>query len=310
MRRIAIQTLISAVIATGLWTVVPKNSHAESLPLAQRKNLQTRDQITTAKPEILSVSPPQSQLTAQLFYPPASEKPTLMISGKGSATAPADTARIELFVTGSNPAEPQPEGTVLFRGKKTNLQFAQATLVDHEDTAPLTKESLKPVTDALVAAGVSADDIDVRIEESGASSFPFSAGGAKVVAKLNKPKQEKVQKIITSATDAATKSGKIFLQSVGVQYTVNDCQSLETKAYQAAVKDAQNRAQAMASAMGVQLPAVPSIAESPFGLFFPSCNSEADLALPGLPSSTPPYNPSAPAEVQIRKDIFVTYMIP
>lgn len=185
--------------------------------------------------------------------------------------------------------------------------MAQATLVDHENTVPLTKESLKPVTDALVAAGISADDIDVRVEESGSSLSPFSAGGAQVVVKLKQPQPEKMQKVVSAATDAATKSGKILVQSVGVRYIVNDCQSLETQAYQAAVKDAKNRAQAMASAMGVQLPAVPSVAESPFGLFYPSCDSEADLSLPGWTNSTPPYNPSAPAEVQIRKDIFVTY---
>jgi len=122
-----------------------------------------------------------------------------------------------------------------------------------------------------------------------------------------------VQEIVTVASDPKTLGEDVTIQAVNVSYTVSDCQSIEKAAYVAAVNDARNRARALSEALGVTIAEIPSVAEAPFAGFLPSassssCNSQSSLPFPfnGLQE---PYNPSAPATVQVKKDIFATYAI-
>jgi len=103
----------------------------------------------------------------------------------------------------------------------------------------------------------------------------------------------------------------IVVETVNVRYAMKDCQVLVRAAYQAAVKDARNRSEALAQAMNVQLGKVPSVAESfLYDLFVPLCSEATELPsfLP-FGSSGSRYDPNAPIEVQLRRDIFVTYPI-
>lgn len=92
-----------------------------------------------------------------------------------------------------------------------------------------------------------------------------------------------------------------------MQYSAKDCQALERAAYQAGVQDAQNRARAIAEAMGGKMRKVGSVAEPFYNAYLPGCNSGGNLPFGGDAASS--YDPNAPVEVEITKEIFVTFPV-
>jgi uncharacterized protein YggE len=252
---------------------------------------------------------------AQLFYPPASDRHSLMVIGQGIVRVPADTADIELvFSSGDNNGEPETQPSSL---SQTRAISSPTLLLNYKTVAEslpskksLTKATLQPVVNSLVAKGISADKIQVQINPNSSES------NAKILIRLEKatrvsaapPLEARVQEIIATANKATSKIENLAVKSVGVEYAVNDCQALQSSVYQSAMKDAQSRALALASAMSVKLD-TPSVAEPFYTLFYPSCNSKTGVPLPSFASFllSPTYNPDAPAEVEMKKDIFVTY---
>lgn len=118
---------------------------------------------------------------------------------------------------------------------------------------------------------------------------------------------------MVDAGDNAAKTAKLFTQQY-LQYRLNDCAALEKTAYTAAITDAQRRAQAIASATGVQLAEHPSIAEAFYSTFYPStCNPSTKSFYPSGDSFYSegfiPYSTKIEATVETRKDLFVTYKI-
>ena len=244
---------------------------------------------------------------AQLFYPPASDRHSLMVIGQGVVRVPADTADIELVFSskGSNDQlETQPSSLPETRRISSptlllNYKTAAESLPSRKS---LTKATLQPVVNSLVAKGINADKIQVQI------STNSSENNAKILVRLEKPTRERVQEIVGTANKATSEIENLSVNSVGVEYAVNDCQALQSSVYQSAMKDAQSRAQALATAMGVQL-GTPSVAEPFYTLLYPSCSSKTGVPLPSFASFllSSAYNPDAPAEVEMKKDIFVTY---
>ncbi|MEH2050820.1 SIMPL domain-containing protein [Nostoc sp.] len=244
---------------------------------------------------------------AQLFYPPASDRHSLMVIGQGAVRVPADTADIELvFSSGGSNDELQTQPSAFPETRR----LSSLTLLLNEKTPAeplpnkksLTKATLQPVVDSLIAKGISADKIQVQINTNS------SENNAKILVRLEKPTRDRIQEIVATANKSTSKLENISIKSVGVEYAVNDCQALQSSVYQSAMKDAQSRAQALATAMEVKL-GTPSVAEPFYTLFYPSCSSKTGVTLPSFASflSSPAYNPDAPAEVEMKKDIFVTY---
>ncbi|QLE39108.1 SIMPL domain-containing protein [Nostoc sp. C052] len=244
---------------------------------------------------------------AQLFYPPASDRHSLMVIGQGAVRVPADTADIELvFSSGGSNDELQTQPSAFPETRR----LSSLTLLLNEKTPAeplpnkksLTKATLQPVVDSLIAKGISADKIQVQINTNS------SENNAKILVRLEKPTRDRIQEIVATANKSTSKLENISIKSVGVEYAVNDCQALQSSVYQSAMKDAQSRAQALATAMEVKL-GTPSVAEPFYTLFYPSCSSKTGVTLPSFASflSSPTYNPDAPAEVEMKKDIFVTY---
>jgi hypothetical protein len=102
--------------------------------------------------------------------------------------------------------------------------------------------------------------------------------------------------------------------NTSVQYFVDDCQSLANQAYAAAIADAQSRANAIATQLDVELEAIPSVSESPFSMLtFASgstCDAAPALSLPfNINLSQSSANTRTPAQVQLRRDLFVTFPI-
>jgi hypothetical protein len=221
-----------------------------------------------------------------LFYPSGDAK-TVMVTGIGLAKAPADTAKLTFIINNYDPYSPSP---------------APPDKVD-----PISPARLKPVTDAIAALGIPASAITIN-----RSPRSFRAGRssseATIEVTLDKPTGKQTQQLVEATTQAIAKL-KLNATSVTADYRVSNCSALEGAAYQAAVKDAQQRAQAIATGMNVNLAATPAIAEAPFALFYPSCNPEATDSF-GFPTRPPqPYSPENNAEVVVRKDIFVTYKV-
>ncbi|MEH1943836.1 MAG: SIMPL domain-containing protein [Nostoc sp.] len=262
---------------------------------------------------------------AQLFYPPASDRHSLMVIGQGVVRVPADTADIELVFSseGSNDElQTQPSSLPETRRISSPSGFGSPSLLEQQDRAAsptqllnyktaaeslpskksLTKATLQPVVNSLVANGITADRIQVQINPNS------SENNAKILVRLEKPTRDRVQEIVGTANKSTSQLENLSIKNVGVEYAVNDCQALQSSVYQSAMKDAQSRAQALATAMGVKL-GTPSVAEPFYTLLYPSCNSKAGVTLPSFASFllSPTYNPDAPAEVEMKKDIFVTY---
>ncbi|MBN3888053.1 SIMPL domain-containing protein [Nostoc sp.] len=262
---------------------------------------------------------------AQLFYPPASDRHSLMVIGQGVVRVPADTADIELVFSsgGSNDElQTQPSSLPETRRISSPSGFGSPSLLEQQDRAAsptlvfnyktaaeplpnkksLTKATLQPVVDSLVAKGIRADKIQVQINPNA------SENNAKILVRLEKPTRDRVQEIVATANKSTSQIENLSVKSVGVEYAVNDCQALQSSVYQSAMKDAQSRAQALATAMDVKL-STPSVAEPFYTLFYPSCSSKTGVPLPSFASFllSPAYNPDAPAEVEMKKDIFVTY---
>ena len=262
---------------------------------------------------------------AQLFYPPASDRHSLMVIGQGVVRVPADTADIELVFSSkasNDELETKPSSLPQTRRISSPSGFGSPSLLEQQDRAAsptlllnykiaaeslpskksLTKATLQPVVNSLVAKGIAADKIQVQISTSS------SENNAKILVRLEKPTRDRVQEIVGTANKATSKLENLSVKSVGVEYAVNDCQALQSSVYQSAMKDAQSRAQALATAMGAKL-GTPSVAEPFYTLLYPSCSSKTGVPLPSFASflSSPAYNPDAPAEVEMKKDIFVTY---
>jgi hypothetical protein len=252
---------------------------------------------------------------AQLFYPPASDRHSLMVMGQGLVRVPADTADIELVFSNKDSNEELqtqpstlsqvPGRTLLVLSSNGKTSIGQNPLTPAlENKQSLTKATLQPIVNSLIANGISADKIQVKVNNSS------SENNAKILVRVEKPTRDRIQEIVGAANQASSKIENLSINNVGVEYAVNDCQALQNSVYQSAIKDAQSRAQALASAMGVKLGAA-SVAEPFYTLFYPSCNSKSGVTLPSFASFllTPTYDPDAPAEVEMKKDIYVTFTV-
>lgn len=299
MRLNTIPSLVLAMLIAGCGTAIAQKALAAN-QTAHQDHYGDKLPRTTATEGRIDEATSDRQI-AQFFYPSPSDRQGVMVQGQGEATAPADTARVVFQLAGAVTLSPD--------GSTPNAP------------EPITERSLQPIVNALVEMGVPADAIEISSNPgAGVSIFPFpipgSGGSSQLVVKLNQPTRSRVQEIIAKVNDIATASETFSMQSFNVEYAVNDCKALERQAYIAAVADAKNRADALAEALGVQLRETPSVAESPLPNFFPfsatsssSCGAKVDL--PSFPFNVikPTYDPTAPAEVKVRKDIYLTYPV-
>lgn len=264
---------------------------------------------------LIQVIVPTKLLAQQIVYPSTSDPNGVMVTGQGIASVPADVAEVRFVVSSVNPgASDEGFPAQIELGEIGEGQPPVAGKPKPKPSAQVTEASLKSIAAAIVATGIPASAIQVSVDGANANR-PYrrsprnSAGTIRVT--LDKPSRSSVQKVVDAGDDAA-KAAKLFAQAY-LKYRVNDCAALEKAAYTAAVNDAQRRAQAIATATGVQLAAQPSIAEAFYSTFYPSpCNPTNKSFYPTGGDSLysegfTPYTANAEATVETRKDIFVTY---
>jgi len=205
------------------------------------------------------------------------EQPMMTTYGRGTATAPADTAEIQLYFNNTDPYAPYPVDA--------NAPMPQPK--------PITTGDLQPIVDALVTAGVAASDIELETDVS-VPPYYLSVGSAVVIVKLSQPSQSLLARVKTSASNAASTAG-LYYNYANDTCTVSDIKALEAEARRLAIDDARSRIQAMATAVGARTTQILNMAEFPsFSPFSTSCT-----ASPGSAGDRP--------EVSIELGVLMTY---
>lgn len=203
------------------------------------------------------------------------EQPMMTTYGRGTATAPADTAEIQLYINSTDPYAPYPADP--------NEPFPQPK--------PITTADLQPIVDAIVQAGVAASDIELETDVS-VPPYYLSVGSAVIIVKLSQPNQSTIDRVKTTATEAASAAG-LYYNYANDTCTVSDIKALEAEARRLAIDDARSRIQAMAASVGARTTQILNMAEFPsFTPFSTACT-----ASPG----------SAAPEVSIELGVLMTY---
>jgi uncharacterized protein YggE len=243
----------------------------------------------------------------------------IVVQGYGRATAPADTANIGFVVAKAGVAYPEPMGITkpMEPGVVTEdsgagsapSQPIEVTPVPPDvyptpaPVTPITDADLQPLVDAIKAQGVSDSDIEVTIYPS-TYYGPYGTPTARVTVTLRDT--SKVGSLIDAGNQAVANSGTLYMQNVGVTYSVNDCDVLLREARSAAVQDARENGAGLADALGVGLGGIQGATEynwDPYG--YSGCQSQSGGPMPYYEG--PSYDPSVAAEVQIISNVTISF---
>ena len=237
----------------------------------------------------------------------------IVVQGYGRATAPADTARVGFVVGRSGDIYPMPlsepnmipESGVQGGSVEGEIAPAKPDIYPTPIPAtPITEADLQPLVDAIKAQGVSDSDIKVTIYPA-TYYGPYGTPTARVTATLHDV--SKVGSLIDAGNQAVAESGSLYVQNVGVTYSVNDCDALLKEARGAAVEDARDNGAGLAEALGVGLGGLQGATEynwDPYG--YSGCQSQSGGPVM-YEYEGPPYDPSVPAEVQIISNVTISF---
>lgn len=239
----------------------------------------------------------------------------IVVQGFGRASAPADTARVG-FVVGRVgevyplPAEtkPLPSEPGALPGGGVESEIAPAATPEIYPTpappTPITEADLQPLIDAIKAQGVSDADIEITIYPA-TYYGPYGTPTARVTVTLRDV--SKVGTLIDAGNQAVANSGTLYMQNVGVIYSVNDCDALLKEARRAAVEDARDNGAGLAEALGVGLGEIQGASEynwDPYG--YSGCQPQSGGPV-YYEYEGPPYDPAQPAEVQIISNVTISF---
>ncbi|MGH2560796.1 MAG: SIMPL domain-containing protein [Thermomicrobiales bacterium] len=254
------------------------------------------------------------------------QDPGIVAVGFGEAAAPASSASLQFLVGsaaffGGGFAGPVIEVPPAEGGEvavSATPAAGQAVIGEPPPDAvfagppPLTSEQLDPIVDALVAAGATEAAITVTVPVL--SSILFGPGGpdtGEIRVTVDQPEAEQLNDLVTVSTTAARDAGLAILH-VGARYEAADCTALIQQARDAAVAAARERAEGLATAVGVTLGELVQASETPY--FGPSggggCVAEGapgEFFGPYGPGTDPPFDPTAEAEAEAYVQVSLTY---
>lgn len=238
----------------------------------------------------------------------------IVVQGYGRATAPADTARVAFVVGKSGEVYPMPleEPAVIPEGSGAEGGVGVETAPSKPDvistSEPITEADLQPLVDAIKAQGVSDTDIEVTIYPSSYYG-PYGTPTARVTVTLDDV--SKVGSLIDAGNQAVADTGTIWIQNVGVIYSVNDCDALLKEARRAAVEDARDNGAGLAEALGVGLGDIQGATEysyDPYGYSYGYSGCQSQSGGPVYYEyEGPSYDPAQPAEVQIISNVTISF---
>jgi len=241
----------------------------------------------------------------------------IVVQGYGRATAPADTASVGFVVGKSGDIYPMPlpvePGVIPESGVQSGSAegggVAGETAPSKPDVYPTTSEpiteaDLQPLVDAIKAQGVS--DADIKVTIYPATYYgPYGTPTARVTVTLHD--MSKLGSLIDAGNQAVTGSGTLYMQNVGVTYSVDSCDALLAQARDAAVEDARDNGAGLAEALGVGLGGIQGATEynwDPYG--YSGCQSQSGGPV-YYEYEGPPYDPSVAAEVQIISNVTISF---
>jgi uncharacterized protein YggE len=226
-------------------------------------------------------------------------KPSLLVTGAGRASAPAEQAVIQLLIVRNRPYSP-------------NFVTVVPTSSSDRDG------SLEPVVEAIMSTGIVSSAIDVVSSPSLISVCNNSSqcSAARINITVARPTLDRLNQIVDAAGAAAGEQG-LTVQDVGVGYTVADCRPIQAAAREAAVKDGQSRAEDQARVMGVSLgellvsnepaPNEPLDANGCVPLHGKTDDAWWTPGSIGL--TVPPFDPEATPEVAVDLEVSLAYAI-
>lgn len=165
---------------------------------------------------------------SQVGVAPVNDKTGITMLGYGSATAKADLAHVILTVNTVN-SNYGPNGPTF---------------------EPVDEKGVAQVVATLAANGIETDTIDVSLYGRAGFSGPNGPGS---ILEFSYNEPAKLNDFLRTMQEALKESRGPAIQQAVAVYLVKDCQSLEAKAWAAALSDAKRRAEAAAALMEVKL---------------------------------------------------------
>ncbi|MGH2562821.1 MAG: SIMPL domain-containing protein [Thermomicrobiales bacterium] len=225
----------------------------------------------------------------------------ITVAGIGEASAPAETARLQLLIVSGD----------FFGGMPAEELGPDASPAAEEVDM---EAALAPIVDALVAEGVDEAAISIVVSPIGGDRFGGGGSAGRLDLSLADPTRESLNALLAAA-DAAATDQELLLTQVGIAYEMEDCAAIEREARQAAIDDARARAEVQAELLGVQIGPITASTESPyFGPFSESGCGFTDGGSFysegfGLPVTLPSYDPGAAPEVEVYVVLSLTFAI-
>jgi uncharacterized protein YggE len=231
--------------------------------------------------------------------------PGITVVGLGEASAPAETATIVIMLGAGydykDPAAMEKPGIWPSSGASA-------------------EDSVGPVIDALVAAGVPAEEIELVSNPYSGDYGPY--GGptqATLRFTLTDPTTERISEVLDAALAAAMDAG-MFVNMTSALYGVADCAQLVREARGAAIEDARGQAGLQAELLDVSLGDVTASRDNPInamaysGVYagspvFNSCTLGGEVDTINALYSAPPFDPSVAPEVSIQATTELTFEI-
>lgn len=273
-------TLFTVAMFVGLW-IDPSKSSAQSLVIDKGKFLGATRRQTT-----FSVS----QATDSSTPPFIIDRRAIEVIGQGQATVSADTARLEFRFISRAPSTPPPV----------------APAGSEPETPSLPGEELfAPVLNALKEIKVPTERIEIQT---------ISEENPKLLVTIDQPTRDRLQEVVKAVNSSLKNSNSLFIQGIGAEYAVKNCQPLERAARSAALRDAQYQGKSIALEMGVKLAEVLYVRVYPIvsPASVAACGSKVAVSVSAFftdSEAIPPYNPADLPEVKVRSQISITYAI-
>ena len=243
--------------------------------------------------------------TAALAQDGPSVQSGITVTGYGEATAPAESANLQLLIIneesfyGGPPQAPQVEATPGAAARSTVAPIVEA--IEASESVESVEVVLPLVTDF----------------------YGGPAPVARIDVAVSNPDLAMLTGLITGATQAAAEE-RLLVGRIGASFETSDCQALETEARQSALDDARSRAGIQAGVLGVSLGEVISSVDvdvtglelnvyglpvAPDGSCAPPVSSgNAGAVGPGI--TLPTFDPTSDSgEVEVYRQVQVTFAI-
>ena len=218
-----------------------------------------------------------------------------------------------ITVTGYGTAEADADGGVIEFYFGNNGVYAEPAFPDGDIRTPdgttggsITEEDLQPVIDALVGAGVAADDIEL-VGQGYYDPYYASATLRATVRDINI-----LEAAANAGSEAAAGLGDIALQSTNVTYTLSNCEAMERAALETAAEDAADSAAVLADVLNVGLGAITAASDYSYPYYYPYYGGGEQVCASSYYGAMPFYSGvSLPGDktVEVFGSISVTYAI-